>query len=459
MIVVFLLGACAAGSENTPQSTQPTTAPDNGVPSPTTVDTGDPNAVPLQIDDCDTPQVTFSTLCEVYQLVDKWHVDRPANGALMAAAALEGLAEFETEEREEPPRTLICAIPDNAFIDLCNEIHRRVNETHMPVGPAIEAAVLRMTSSALDPFTYYLPPGQTGAYRLNGVVGGIGVLLDATDAVGSKCARVTEICQLRVVFVLEDNPGFDAGLEPDDVITAIDGQPVDGLGFVEAGALIAGDESGAVELKVVRDGSEMMLTIDRAPLAIPSVEVELPVEEVGYLKIPDFEADVPQLVNDALAALDEVGYETVVVDLRDNPGGFVDAAVYVVSEFVDGGVALIEDDGEQRLEVDALEGGQAIDKEIIVLVNEGTASAAEITAMALRDRRGAIILGQTTFGKHAVQLPFEMNNGGQLLVAVADWFGPSGSTVEDVGLEPDVTIDIPLGASPEELVRTALDNT
>ncbi len=383
LALALLLGACGAAADEpptTPQFLPETSLPATSAPAPTSA----LDAPPLEIDDCVAPQVTFSTLCEVYELVDKWHVDRPADAEALAAAALEGIREFETSETEEPPRTLICAIPTAAFVEMCNEIHRRVAEARMPIGPAIEAAVLRMTDTALDPFTYYLPPGQTGSYRLNGVVGGIGVLLDATDAVGSKCAKVTEVCELRIVFVLEANPGADAGLMADDIITDIDGSPVDGLGFVEAGTLIAGDETGTVDLGVLRDGQELEFTIDREELAVPSVEVEMPVPGVGYLRIPDFEADIPQLVNDSLDALEEIGYHTVVVDLRDNPGGFVDAAVYVISEFVDGGTVLIESYGTEEYELLALDGGQATDKRILILVNQGTASAAEITAMALR---------------------------------------------------------------------------
>lgn len=451
--LILGLAACGSGAAET-TTTPPVSVPEQSITSTSAIDP----TIPLQVADCVAPQVTFATLCEVYELIDKWHIDRPADGATLAAAAMEGLMAFETDQTEEPPRTLICAVPDNDFIELCNEVQRRVTEDRMPVGPAIEAAVLRMTNSALDAFSYYLPPGQTGAYRSNGVVGGIGVLLDATDAVGSKCARVTEICELRIVFVVEDNPADEAGLEPGDVITAIDDTGVDGLGFVEAGALIAGDETGAVDLTVKRDGETLDFSISRAALTVPSVEAEMPLQGIGYLRIPDFEPDIPQLVNDALDALDEIGYDTLVVDLRDNPGGFVDAAVYVISEFVDGGVILVESDRSDELQIEALEGGQAVDKELIVLVNKGTASAAEITAMALRDRRNATIVGNTTFGKHAVQLPFVLDNGGELLIAVADWAGPSGVSVRGSGLEPDVVVDLPNSLSVEELVEIALDS-
>ena len=453
LALILGLAACGSGGVDT-TTTSPVTVPDQPV---TTTTAADP-AIPLQIDDCVAPQVTFATLCEVYELIDQWHIDRPADGATLAAAAMEGLMAFQTDETEEPPRTLICPVPADEFIQLCNEVQRRVTEDQMPVGPAIEAAVLRMTNSALDAFSYYLPPGQTGAYRSNGVVGGIGVLLDATDAVGSKCARVTEICELRIVFVVEDNPADEAGLEQGDVITAIDGASVDGLGFVEAGALIAGDETGVVDISVRRGDETIEFSISRAELAVPSVDVEMPLDGIGYLRVPDFEPDIPQLVNDALDALDEIGYHTVVVDLRDNPGGFVDAAVYVISEFVDGGVILVESDQSDELEIEALEGGQAVDKEIIVLVNEGTASAAEITAMALRDRRNATIVGKTTFGKHAVQLPFDLDNGGELLIAVADWAGPSGESVRGSGLVPDVEVDLPGHLTVQELVEIALDS-
>jgi carboxyl-terminal processing protease len=397
-------------------------------------------------------------LCEAYELIQEWYVDGPVEVATLAAAAIEGLDGFVTEETAEPPRALICAIPDPGFEELCDHLAARIDATSVPLGPAMEAAVIGMTDHGLDPFSYYVPPDQVGVFRSNGVVGGVGVLLDATDSVGSKCARVAATCPLRVVFVLEDNPAAEAGLLSGDIITAIDGVSVNGLGFVEAVSQIAGNETGVVEITVERDDVEIeVLEIERAELTVPTVELDIPEPGVGLIRIPDFEQDIPDLVRQGLAELIDSGINILVVDLRDNPGGFIDASILVMSEFIEEGVLVKTQYSHQTLDLTALGDGVATEVDLIVLVNAGTASAAEITATALRDRRGAVIVGEPTFGKNAVQIPFELRNGGEFYVAVAHWTSPDGESVADGGIVPDHLLSLPADLTPEELVALSLE--
>ncbi len=399
----------------------------------------------------------FSPLCESYELIQEWHVDRPFDAVSLAEAAIVGIEGFETETTEPPPRALICAIPDAAFTPMCDLLGARVGAASVPLAPVIGAAVTSMIDLALDPFSYYVPPDQVGSFRANGVVGGIGVLLDATDAVGSRCVRVTASCPLRIVFVVEDNPAAAAGLAAGDVITAIDGEPVDGLGFVEAAGRLAGDETGTVEVTIDRGGSAQDVSMTRAALVVPTVEVAIPRDGVGWIRIPDFEEDIADLVRDGLLDLLDGGIDTLVVDLRDNPGGFVDVSILVMSEFIDDGVLAqtTAPDGDAPLM--SVGDGVATGLDVIVVVNEGTASAAEITAAALRDRLGAVIVGQPTFGKDAVQIPFTLRNGGELYVAVAHWTSPSGDSVSDGGIIPDHPLTLSASLTPDQVVEQALE--
>ena len=452
LVVVLLLPACTTGAGQPADTTVaiPTTT------TPRTATTAPP--LQVQVDDCSAPQVPFSPLCETYELIQKWHVDRPFDANALAAAALQGLDNFATDESAEPPRALICAIPDPAFGELCNHLAARIDSASIPIGPAMQAAVSEMTDHGLDQFSYYVPPDQVGAFRSNGVVGGVGVLLDATDAIGSRCARVAASCPLRVVFVLEDNPAEEAGLLAGDVITAIDGTSVEGLGFVEAVSRIAGDETGTVEITVQRSGGETeVVAVERDQLTVPTVEIDLPRPGVGLIRIPDFEDDIPDLVHLGLTDLVDVGIDTLVIDLRDNPGGFVDAAVLVISEFIDDGVIFHTSEPDAESDVTALGGGLATGVNLIVLVNQGTASAAEITATALRDRRGAVIVGEPTFGKNAVQIPFDLRNGGEFYVAVAHWTSPDGETVAETGIAPDHVVPLPADMTAQELVDLAVE--
>lgn len=451
-MAALLLAACTTSPTTSPSSPGggTTTRP----PAASTTTTAEQD---VRIQNCASPPVTFSPLCEIYDLLETWYVDVPLDPETLATAAVAGLNEYSTADTEEPPRTLFCAIPHEAFAPLCDAIAERMETTQLPVGPAVEAAMSHMIDVGLNPFTYYLPPGQTGAFRLNGIVGGVGVLLDARDAAGSKCSTIADVCRLEVVAVLEDNPGAAAGLEVGDLIVAVDGRSVVDRGFTSVVADIAGDETGEVLLTIERQGTTSEIEISRAEISVPTVEYGVPVDDVGYLRIPDFELDVPDLVRDSLLEISDESPSTLVIDLRDNPGGYVDAYVEIADEFVDGGLLMTSEAPNERLEYSADNGGTATTPRLLVLVNQGTASAAEILAGTLRDRREATIIGTNTFGKDAVQIPFSLRNGGEFYVAVARWFTPDGDTAGNGGLTPDRTVEWPSRLSVEEIIAIALE--
>lgn len=451
---LFLISACSAPAAST--TTTATETPTSTQPPPPPVTTTLPS-IEVEVQDCSSPPVTFSPLCEIYELLETWYVDTPIDPDALAEVAVRGLDTYTTSDTEEPPRTLFCAIPHEAFSPLCHALADRVAESHIPVGPAVEASMSYMIDASLDPFTYYLPPGQTGAVRINGIVGGVGVVLDARDAVGSKCTQITDICELEIVVVLEDNPGAKAGLQAGDIIAAVDGEPVEGRGFTNVVSQIAGDESGVVDITVEREGTEMSFSIERTELTIPTVEYAIPQGDVGYLRIPDFEQDIPQLVSGSLLEIAATNPDTLVVDLRDNPGGYIDAVVEVADEFIDGGIVMVSDATTEHFEYEAEPGGAATGQRLVVLVNQGTASAAEVLAGALRDRRNAVIVGTNTFGKDAVQIPFTLRNGGEFYVAVARWSTPEGETAGNGGLTPDRRLEWPSNPTVEEMVEIALE--
>ena len=452
-LIALVTVACTSTSTSAPTTLPAVVATTETVSLPTTTaPTQD-----YQVQNCATPPVMFVPLCEMWELLEEWHVDRPLDPVILADLAVEGLVEFETEVTEPPPRTLFCAVPHEAFARFCDQFATEVLDRQIPLAPAVEAATAHMVDVGLGPFTYYVPPGQRDAFRLNGVVGGIGVLLDARDAAGSKCARLGGVCVLEVVTVLEDNPGFEAGLMSGDTIVSVDGEPVEGLGFSTVVSKIAGDETGTVQITIDRDGESLVFDIERAVLTTPTVEVRDISPGVGYIRIPDFEWDIPSLVGGALDELLATSPSTVVVDLRDNPGGFVDAVVSVADMFISDGIVMVSDGPDEHLEYPATTGGRATSQRLVVLVNSGTASAAEILTGALRDRRGAVVVGTDTFGKDAVQIPFSLRNDGEFYVVVARWSSPNGETAEGDGLQPDVEVEWPDGASVEEIVELALE--
>lgn len=451
LLVVVLLVASACTTSSGPSTTTSFVV---GVTEPMARVT---TTVPMTVEyrGCSSPQVTFSPLCEIYELLETWYIEA-VDPAQLAALAVEGVAGLATDITEDPPRTLICSVPHQEFTVLCDALAETVIETGVPLDVAVEGAIGHMVDIGLDPFTYYLPPDQAGSVRLNGIVGGIGVLLDARDAIGSKCAQITSVCQLEIVVVLEDNPGFDAGLTPGDIITSLDGEPVEGKGFTATVALIAGDETGQISITVDRDGTELEFAIERAELVVPTVVFGLPRDDVGYIRIPDFEWDIPMLVDEALAEIIP-GPGTLIIDLRDNPGGYLDVFLETVDRFVDGGPVAISDFPDEHLEYTASPGGAATSQRLLVLVNQGTASAAEALTGALRERRNALVLGTDTFGKDAVQIPFTLRNGGEFNVTVAHWSTPNGDTVRNGGFAPDRVVEWESELIMEELVDLALE--
>jgi carboxyl-terminal processing protease len=450
-LLVFVV-ACSA-----PVVVETTTAATN--PPLTAVPTTEAPKIPVELQDCDAPPVTFKTLCETIELLGEWYVDRPVDMAHLAAIATQAAADYTTDVTEEPPRTFFCAVPDISFETLCEVLAGRVQHDQIPVAAAMEEVVLTMVDLGLDPFTWYVPPDLAAGFRSDGIVGGVGIVLDATDAAGSKCSRIAPACPLQISLVIEGNPGAEAGLMAGDVITAVDAESVDGKGFVNLATLIGGDETGKVALTVDRDGEVIEFSIERRELILPDIEVELPLPDVGYLRIPDFDSDIPRIVNAALASLVAASPRTIVIDLRDNPGGLVSAVIEVASEFIASGAILETDGPDEAFTYEALGDAQATSQRLVVLVNESTASAAEVLAGALRDRRNAVVIGQPTFGKNAVQIPFPLRNGGEFHVAIAYWTTPNGTSVVDGGLVPDRRVDFPEDPTIEELVTFALANS
>ncbi len=450
LAVGLMVSACGGAAEPTT-----TTAASVDTTRATILVTTTTPTQPMVVQNCVTPPVMFVPLCEMWELLEEWHVDRPLDPAVLADLAIEGLDRFEPDESADPPRALTCAIPDNAFLPYCEALGEALVIRNVPLEDAVEASMAHMVDVGLGPFTYYVSPEQRDAFRANGVVGGVGVLLDSRDPVGSKCARLGGACVLEVVTVLEDNPGFRAGLRSGDLITEVDGVPVDGQGFSTVVGLIAGDESGLVGLTVERSGEIVEFEIERAPLVFPTVETLTVRSGVGYIRIPDFDWDIPTLVSEGLAQLGSPN--TLVVDLRGNPGGFVDAVVSVSDLFISGGTVLITESPNDDRDYTAQPGGPGTSSRLVVLVDNGTASAAEILTGALRDRRNAVVVGTNTFGKDAVQIPFRLRNDGEFYVVVARWSSPAGETAEGDGLSPDVQLDWPADASIEEIVNLALE--
>jgi carboxyl-terminal processing protease len=463
LVLALLAAACGPmGDAGAPPTTVP--PPITGPPTSQTPSTAITPTVPTAIDytvgDCDTPPVPFALLCDVYALVQEHHVDAPLDPAALAAGAAVGIDNHQPEpDGTAPPPSFECAVPHEAFVSTCDVVAEDLAGGSYPVEEAVGDAVAAMIELSLDPFTYYLPPELSGALTEDGIVAAVGMLLTIVDEAGSVCTVAAARCEVEVTLAVEDGPAARAGVEAGDLVRSVAGEPVEGLALVDIAALLDGASGTTVDMTVEDRGGDVTdVELTRQDLSVPTLEVEVPRPGVGYLRIPDFEADVPTFVHGALEELTAAGVSEIVVDLRDNPGGLVDAATVVASEFLPDGLVLRSTGPAEVLEYPVLPGGSATSGvDLTVVVNGGSASAAEILAGVLQERGRAVLVGTPTFGKNTVQIGFPLRNEGQLRVTIARWTTPDGETVAVTGLEPDLVLDIPADASASQIVDLVLE--
>jgi len=333
-----------------------------------------------------------------------------------------------------------------AFVDT----YQRIREDYVgDVDPnaLLDGAIKGMFDALGDPYSAYMSPDEYDASlsSISGQFEGIGASMATQDGAGLACQPISETCQLLVVQVLPDSPALRAGLQANDVVLSVDDHALDGKTIQDAVDLIRGPSGSDVTLDVDRSGADRSLTITRDLILSHDVSSAVLADgQVGYLRIDSFSSTAADDFTAALRELLDGGVTDVVVDVRDDPGGFVDAAVQISSQFLSGGAVFWEEtaDGSQHA-VEVVPGGLVVDPSVgvVVLVDGGSASASEILAGALQDAGRASLVGETTFGKGTVQewtqLPGE--NGGFRL-SVAKWLTRDKRWVHGVGLTPDVAV-------------------
>lgn len=449
VLVGLLVSACAVGRVTVTGPPFPGTTPSTAAPTASTAP-----VIDLTVTGCASPPVTFGLLCEVVDRVTLNHFDPPEEATLIAGA-LSGLDGFPTESIGDVPRGLTCAIPSAAWEPVCAKVIDRLRTDPVPVADLVEAGVVGMLTEGLDPYTQYIAPELVSAVGEDGIIPGVGIVVSALTVAGSPCVRIELVCPLKVVTVIPGSPAETGGLIAGDQIEAVDGEPVQGKTVVEVAALLAGDAGTSTELSVTRIGEPELLTLVRADSTAPPIMLEI-VGRVGYVRLPEFGADTHLYMHAALEVMFEASPSTLILDLRDNPGGFLYSASIIGSEFFSSGLLYKTLSPAGNLDYPAIEGGIATRIPMMVLVNGSSASAAEILAAVLQERGRAVIVGQPTYGKNLVQQPYELHNGGILRVSVATWTTPAGASVAGTGVVPDVTADLPSQYTVEQVVEAAL---
>jgi carboxyl-terminal processing protease len=305
----------------------------------------------------------------------------------------------------------------------------------------VYAAIAGEASSLRDPYTVFFTASEERSfYRyLNPVgFGGIGILVHVDEGAG------------RVVIdeAFPDGPADKAGLQPGDWIDAIDGVPTHGASTDAIEARFRGKAGSIVRLSYGRGDAEVntSLALVRARVQAPDVIGHLFPGGVGYVHVTSYGSNAAKELDTQLRRLAAQGARGYVLDLRDDGGGYRDAAIEVTSHFVPSGpVVIVQERSGRRTAIDALH-GMAIAKPYVVLVDGNTASAAEITAAAIQDSGHAQLVGVRTFGKGLVQQMFPLPDGAALKVTVEHYFSPRGRDIDKRGIDPDVVVAQPSGA-------------
>ena len=323
------------------------------------------------------------------------------------------------------------------------------------VGPVdqkklVEGAIDGMIKALGDPYSAYMSPDdlQRAREALGGQFEGIGAVISArsSDAAGGACTTLGPTCRMTVVSAIAASPAEAAGLRADDVVTAIDGASVDGLTLDQAIAKVRGKKGTPVVLTIARAGQAPLdLRIVRDTIVQTQVETrDLANGSVRYIRVSAFSDSAATDFTDALRAGLAKGERSVIVDLRDNPGGYVTAARTIASQFIASGPLFWEEsaDGTQ-VATDASPGGVATDPgvRVMVLVNKGSASASEIVSGALQDTKRGTLVGETTYGKGTVQQWVDLTgNSGGFRLTIAKWLTPAKRWIHTKGLTPDIAV-------------------
>jgi carboxyl-terminal processing protease len=258
----------------------------------------------------------------------------------------------------------------------------------------------------------------------------------------------------RVVIVapFDGSPAQKAGLRPGDVILRVDGEDVTGLALSQVANRILGPEGTTVSLTIMNPATGDLRTVSliRANITIDNVTWQrLPDSAVAHLRIAAFSRGVSKDLREALVLIQKEEIRGIILDLRNDPGGFLDEAVGSASQFLRSGNVLLEKDAEGKITpVPVQSGGIAPDVPLAVLINGGTASASEIVAGALKDALRATLVGETTFGTGTVLSQFRLSDGSALLLAVKEWLTPDGSTIWHTGITPNISVALPPGVVP-----------
>ncbi len=324
----------------------------------------------------------------------------------------------------------------SVFWQAWNYVHSDFYQTNIDDGALVNGSVSGMVDSLGDPHTLFIDAKRAKIFQsqIQGSFEGIGATVEMREG------------RLTIVAPIKGSPAEKAGLQADDVILEVDGKVIQNMDVNDAVALIRGPKGSTVTLKIQRaKQTPFTVSIQRDTIVTPAVESKMiPNTTLAYVQLSEFSATAPDDLHNQLQQLLAQNPSGLILDLRGNPGGLLDSAVSITSEFVPANQTVVivkqKDGTTQQLKTKG--GGLALKIPMVVLIDKGSASASEILSAALKDYKRATLVGVTTFGKGSVQSDNTLSDGSELNVTIAHFFSPLNHEINDVGVSPDVEVKI-----------------
>lgn len=335
---------------------------------------------------------------------------------------------------------------DQLYQSLKNNYDGKLTETQL-----IDGLKHGLATATHDPYTVYFTADEAKTFSndLNNSFSGIGAQLGLDDE-----------GNLEVIAPIADLPADKAGIKAKDIIASINSVSTTGISVDQAVSKIRGPKGTKVTLQIIRNKSQtLIITITRDNITLPSVKTKILSNNIGYIQISTFANDTTSLMQKAADDFKSKNIKAIILDLRENPGGLLDAAVQVSSHWLKPGqLVLQEKRGSEVIQsYQSFGGNELYGMRTVVLIDSGSASASEIVTGALHDNNAAYVIGEKSYGKGVVQQLIDQSDGSQLKVTVASWYRPNGQNINKLGITPDKTVTITATDTTDTQLQAALD--
>ena len=289
-----------------------------------------------------------------------------------------------------------------------------------------------------DPYTRFLDPKEFNEMRIDttGELMGVGIQISLDEVTN----------QIVVVSPIEGTPAFLAGIKPKDIIVSIDGKPIDGLSIDSTVKLIRGKKGTKVELGIIRDEELLNISLirDRIEINVVDSRINNTVSgaKIGYVRLKQFNAKSPKEMSLSINKLEKQKPFGYVLDLRSNPGGLLEASIEIARQWINTGIIVSTKTKDGITDIRKAKSRALTNRPVVVLIDEGSASASEILSGAIKDNKRGVLVGKKTFGKGLVQSVRSLSDGSGLTVTVAKYLTPSGKDINKNGIAPDIRADL-----------------